>query len=286
MVQIVSSPAPAVSARTLIDGAPGDEISVADRGLQYGDGLFETIAVVAGRPCLWDRHLARLRAGCERLAMPLPDTDRLADEAASLSRGQERAVLKLIVTRGEGGRGYRAPKPARPCRILQLGPWPEYPEAWQSQGVRVRYCKMRLGHQPLLAGLKHLNRLEQVLARAEWDDPAVAEGLMLDLDGRVVEGTQTNLFAVTDGRLLTPPLDRCGVAGVVRHLVHDKASQLGMPVAEEALDPTRLAAADALFLTSSLAGLWPVRELDGRSYEPARLPPELAAAVLAAAFGP
>ena len=271
---------------TLIDGVPADLFPVGDRGLNYGDGLFETIAVVDGRPCLWDRHMARLRAGCDRLAIPSPDPDLLTAEARSLSHGHARAVLKVIVTRGEGGRGYRPPRPATPRRILRIAPWLDYPEGWRSQGVRVRYCQTRLGDQPLLAGLKHLNRLEQVLARAEWDEPDLAEGLMLDLDGRVIEGTQTNLFAIAGGRLLTPPLDRCGVAGVVRGLVIDLAAGLDLPVAEEPLDPARLERADALFLTSSLAPLWPVRELAGRSFDPAGVPRELAAAVLEAAFRP
>ena len=271
---------------TLIDGAPAATLPATDRGLHYGDGLFETLAVVDGRPCLWDRHVERLRHGSARLDIPCPDTDLLLDEALSLTRGRDRAVLKVIVTRGDGGRGYRPPRPATPRRVLRLSPWPDYPEAWGSAGVRVRYCGTRLGQQPLLAGLKHLNRLEQVLARAEWDEPDVAEGLMLDPDGQVIEGTQTNLFAIEGARLLTPPVDRCGVAGVVRALVLDLARGLGLPVAEEPLDPARLERAEALFLTSSLAPLWPVRELAGRRFDPARVHRELAGAVLAAAFRP
>ena len=271
---------------TLIDGVPADRIPVADRGLQYGDGLFETIAVVDGKPCLWDRHLARLREGCALLSIPPPPEDQLAAEALGLTRGMDRAVLKLILTRGEGGRGYRPPDPPLPRRILRRTPWPAYPDAWRSTGVRVRYCRTRLGHQPLLAGLKHLNRLEQVLARGEWNDPDIAEGLMLDLDGRVVEGTQTNLFVLQDGQLLTPALDRCGVAGVVRGLVLEAAWVLGFRVVEAALTPERLAAADALFLTSSLAGVWPVRELAGLPVDPDQVPAELRAGVLEAAFRP
>ena len=271
---------------TLIDGVPADRIPVADRGLQYGDGLFETIAVVDGKPCLWDRHLARLREGCALLSIPPPPEDQLAAEALGLTRGVDRAVLKLILTRGEGGRGYRPPDPPLPRRILRRTPWPAYPDAWRSTGVRVRYCRTRLGHQPLLAGLKHLNRLEQVLARGEWNDPDIAEGLMLDLDGRVVEGTQTNLFVLQDGQLLTPALDRCGVAGVVRGLVLEAAWVLGFRVVEAALTPERLAAADALFLTSSLAGVWPVRELAGLPVDPDQVPAELRAGVLEAAFRP
>jgi 4-amino-4-deoxychorismate lyase len=270
----------------LIDGVPADAIPVADRGLQYGDGLFETIAVVNGDPCLWGRHLARLRAGCARLAIPPPPDDQLTTEALRLTRGIDRAVLKVIVTRGDGGRGYRPAVTPKPRRILGLGPWPSHPDAWATQGVRVRYCRTRLSHQPLLAGLKHLNRLEQVLARAEWDDPAVPEGLMLDSDGLVVEGTQSNVFAVAGGRLLTPLLDQCGVAGVVRDLVLAQARALGLAVVEAALEPALIEAADALFLTSSLIGIWPVRELAGVSFDPDRVPPTLRAAVLAAAIRP
>lgn len=270
----------------LVDGVSADTIPAADRGLHYGDGLFETIAVVDGAPCLWDRHAARLHAGCARLAIPPPREDQLIAEALSLAQGVDRAVLKLIVTRGEGGRGYRPPHRPHPRRILRLTTWPAYPETWGSAGVRVRYCRTRLGHQPLLAGLKHLNRLEQVLARAEWSDPDIAEGLMLDLDGRVVEGTQTNLFALFDGRLLTPPIDRCGVAGVVRGLVLDSARALGLKAIEETIGPDRLARSDALFLTSSLAGMWPIRDLAGTAFEPDRIPQELRAAILAAAFRP
>jgi 4-amino-4-deoxychorismate lyase len=271
---------------TLIDGVDAATIPAADRGLQYGDGLFETIAVVDGIPRLWDRHLERLRAGCERLAIPMPPAAQLAEEAARLALGVDRAVLKLILTRGEGGRGYRPPDHPRPRRILRLFPWPDYPDAWRSAGVRVRYCDTRLGRQPRLAGVKHLNRLEQVLARAEWSDPDVAEGLMLDLDGQVVEGTQTNLFALLDGRLVTPPLDRCGVAGVVRQLVIESAPALGLEVVESALVPERVAAADGLFLTSSLAGIWPIRELAGVRMDPDRIPAQIRGHILEAAFRP
>ncbi len=255
---------------TLVDGTPADAIVVSDRGLQYGDGLFETIAVVDGRPCLWDRHVERLRAGCERLAIPMPPEHQLAEEAQRLARGVDRAVLKLILTRGEGGRGYRPPDSPRPRRIVRLTP----------------YCETRLGHQPLLAGLKHLNRLEQVLARAEWSDPDVAEGLMLDLDGRVVEGTQTNLFALLEGRLVTPPLNRCGVAGVVREVAIASAAAVGLEVVESVLLPEQVAAADGLFLTSSLAGIWPIRELAGRPMDPKGIPEELRTGILEAAFRP
>ena len=170
--------------------------------------------------------------------------------------------------------------------MLALHPWPEYPEAWRTGGVGVRWCATRLGVQPRLAGLKHLNRLEQVLARAEWDDPAVAEGLMLDLDGRAVSGTQSNLFVLHRGTLLTPPVDRCGVAGVARAVALETARACGVAVREARLSREDVTAADALFLTSSLIGVWPVRELDGAPRDPRAVPAALAARIVASVFEP
>jgi 4-amino-4-deoxychorismate lyase len=264
----------------LIDGRPGDAVPAADRGLQYGDGLFETIAVFSGRPCLWTAHLARLAEGCARLGIPLPDDELLAREAGQLCQGVERGVLKLLITRGTGGRGYRPPEAARPRRILSLHPWPDYPASAREQGVRVRWCDTPLGRNPALAGIKHCNRLEQVLARAEWRDPAIAEGLMCDTGGRVIAGTMSNLFVSRDGRLLTPVLDECGVAGVARGQLMAAAVELGMECRVVPLSRDQVNDADALLLSNSLIGVWPVAELDGCRLDPGRWPRELIGAVM------
>lgn len=266
--------------RSLIDGRPDDTVSVLDRGLQYGDGLFETIAVFAGQPCLWQSHIARLAAGCERLGFARPDADALRDDAAQLIQGCERAVLKVLVTRGQGGRGYRPPAPARPRRIVTLHEWPEYPEAFYEHGVRVRWCDTPLSVNSRLAGLKHCNRLDQVLARSEWDDPAVAEGLMCDESGQVIEGTMTNLFVFSNGALQTPTLDRCGVAGIARDQVLAAAQEQALPVSMASLDRQAVLNADAVFLTNALIGVWPVAELAGHTYDPIRWPRDLFARVV------
>lgn len=245
----------------LVDGVLLDRLPVADRGLQYGDGLFETLAVSDGRPCLWDRHLSRLQHGCQRLGFTMPAATELRRLAATMTAAAARGVLKIIVTRGSGGRGYRPPDTARPRHIMTLSPWPDWPPQWQAQGVRIRLCDTPVADSPAVAGLKHLGRLEQVLARAEWQDPAIAEGLMLDSGGNVIEGTQSNLFLERQGRLLTPPLTGSGVAGVVRGLVMELAAAAGSPVTEQALRLPALYAADALYLTNSLIGVWQVRAL-------------------------
>lgn len=251
----------------LINGEEAQVIDASDRGLHYGDGLFETVAVVDGQAPLWPRHMARLAEGCSRLGIPMPDSAKLAAEARRLYDGHQRAVLKLIITRGNGGRGYRPPRPGVPTRLVQIGPWPDYPTAHWHEGVRVRLCSTRLSSPSPLAGVKHLNRLEQVLARQEWYDSTIAEGLMLDADGFVVEGTMTNVFMVKDGRLVTPELSRCGVAGVMRALVLEVGTALGLDIEIGRIEIDDLLNAGEVFLTNSLIGLWPVQELAGRRFD-------------------
>jgi 4-amino-4-deoxychorismate lyase len=245
-----------------IDGRPGELLSVKDRGLAYGDGLFETIAVVGGKPSLLDRHLARLADGCARLDIVL-DLAQMRAEVLAFSKQLGTGVAKLIVTRGDGLRGYAPPQPAVPRRILQGSPKPVYPAANAEQGVRLFPCKTRLAEQPLLAGLKHLNRLEQVLARAEWQDAEHAEGLMLDTAGRVIEGVYSNLFLLKDGILSTPDLSRCGVAGVMRAELLAQAGSFAMRCEVRDISLDELLAADEVFLCNSLYGVWPVSGLQG-----------------------
>ena len=244
-----------------VNGEITGQVAVLDRGFQYGDGLFETIAVAGGRPEFWERHLRRLAHGCQRLGIPSPDPAILEVEAQDLCAGASRAILKLVVTRGTGGRGYAPPREATPTRILSLHPWPEFPPAWWRDGVCVRLCRARLGLNPGLAGLKHLNRLEQVLARAEWEEAEIAEGLMLDFRGRVIEGTRSNLFLIKEGRLITPALEESGVAGIIREVVLEIAEEWGMAVEIGELRPEELLDADEAFLTNSAIRLWPIRRI-------------------------
>lgn len=252
----------------LIDGQWRRSLPADDRGLQYGDGLFETMAVIDGVVRHEDLHLARLATGCRRLGIPAAVLAPLPAELARLARGQAQAVLKLIVTRGSGPRGYAPPAAPQPRRLLVRSPWPAWPTSHARRGVAVRVCRTRLASQPALAGLKHLNRLEQVLARAEWSGRRWQEGLMLDEAHRVVCGTMSNLFAVQAGRLSTPRVDRCGVAGVMRAVVWRQAAGDGLPCEETDLDLAAVAGADELFLTNALIGIWPVRRLGERLFRP------------------
>ncbi|MGC3873062.1 aminodeoxychorismate lyase [Halomonas sp. GXIMD04776] len=233
----------------------GDEtVPIDDRGFAYGDGLFETVLIRDGEPLLWPEHLERLARGCERLGIPMPTRETLDALPARAEPGLW--LLKIILTRGSGGRGYCPPASPEPRLYWQLSSFAPQGERWQ-EGVRVRLCELRLGLQPHLAGLKHLNRLENVLARQEWCDEGIVEGLLCDSDGALVEGTCMNLFWLRDGRLETPCLDRCGVAGTLR------AALLASQSIEEVSSPVEtLYAVDALWLGNSVQGLWPVTQLE------------------------
>lgn len=248
--------------KILVNGRECDVVAAQDRGLQYGDGLFETLAIRRGRPRLLAQHLERLAAGCARLGLPMPAGAILTREIEAVIEAPEQ-VAKVIVTRGPSGRGYRAPAQAHPTRIVAGFAAPQRRDAARD-GIRVRTCHTRLGHSPALAGLKHLGRLEQVLARSEWHDPDVAEGLMLDVAGHVVCGTQSNLFVLRDGVMLTPVLDLAGVAGVMRRTVLRWAGERCMVARETALRPRDLHDAEEVFLTNALVGAWEVAQIDGR----------------------
>ncbi|MDN5924842.1 MAG: aminodeoxychorismate lyase [Xanthomonadales bacterium] len=245
--------------RLRINGQPGQGVAADDRGLCYGDGLFETLYLHDGCAPLWPRHMTRLAEGCRRLNLPTPDPERLWREVLAASAGLVAAVVKVTWTRGSGQRGYAAPEPVQPTLIVSAAAPTPWPEDWYHAGIRMHLCRTRLAIQPLLAGMKHLNRLEQVLARSEWQDQTVAEGLMLDLQERVVSATASNVFAVDGNTLRTPPVERCGVAGVARAEL--LARWPDTVVADLSLED--LFAADALFITSAVRGIVPVRELAG-----------------------
>jgi 4-amino-4-deoxychorismate lyase len=251
-----------------INGEPGDSIPVADRGLHYGDGLFETLAVKAGHIALLDFHMERLHEGCRRLHLRVPAESILRAELMSAASGQATAVLKLIVTRGATGRSYQFTGDAQVNRILTRYAWPDYPVEFGEQGIHLRICDTHLGHNKRLAGIKHLNRLEQVLARSEWSEiDRVQEGLMLDGEGSVIEGTMSNVFAWLDhGVLATPDLRLCGVAGVMRRHLLEKAKQAGVALRVANLALTEFMQAQEIFVCNSLIGVWPVASIGHWKY--------------------
>ncbi len=253
--------------RSWVDGREAREVALVDRGLQYGDGLFETLACLPAGVRFPQLHLKRLAAGCERLGIPVPQARLVREELALAARGGTPAVLKLIVTRGPAAvRGYGVSGHEQPTRILLRYPW--RPPPVTMPGIRVRLGTLQFGENPYLAGLKHLNRLEQVLARGEWSDPDIAESLHCSSSGALVSGTSSNVFLVRGGQLVTPRLDRCGVAGIMREVVGQAAAGLGLDFRQCPLELNDVHAAEEIFLTNALTGIRPVRQIEGRALGP------------------
>ena len=247
-----------MSARVLREGRVRLWLEPEDRGLAYGDGVFETLLVHQGQPVWWQEHWARLRRGAGVLGLPLPDEAEVRRECAALVAESARAVLKIILTRGSGGRGYQSPPTPVPTVVLSSHPAPD-PTA---RALTLRWARTTLAIQPALAGIKHLNRLEQVLARREWDDPGIDEALMCDGEDRVVSATSANLFALVGGRWLTPSVQRCGIAGIAREWI--LANVPGAAVAD--LAAAEVSHAEALLLCNSVRGILPVRRLGMREW--------------------
>jgi 4-amino-4-deoxychorismate lyase len=248
-----------------VNGDAGGTLSPLERGLHYGDGLFETIACVGGRARLLALHLERLAQGCARLGIAPQNPQTLRAEIARAAGEAPRAIVKLLLTRGPArARGYRPSGAERPTRITLRYRCEQEDPRLAHEGVAVRSAALRLAENPALAGLKHCNRLEQVLARREWSDPGIAEALMFSSSDRLVSGTMSNVFVVQGARLRTPRLDRCGVAGVMRRAVLREAARAGIEAEEAWLDAGDLARATEIFLTNALIGVRPVCELDGR----------------------
>ncbi|HUW97483.1 MAG TPA: aminodeoxychorismate lyase [Acidiferrobacter sp.] len=246
----------------LINGRPDERVGVANRGLQYGDGLFETIAIQDGRLLLWSQHLDRLAIGASRLGLAAINRALLTAEATELAVGIQLGILKLMLVREASGRGYR-PSSQEVDRILALWPWPA--RGVSAEGVDVMWCRTRLARQPQLAGIKHLNRLEQVLGQQELGS-GHGEGLMQDTDGWVIAGTMSNVFLGERGALITPSLDYAGVAGVMRARVMDCAADLGIRVTIDGITRAHVLRADEIFLTNSVLGVCAVRSLPEREY--------------------
>jgi 4-amino-4-deoxychorismate lyase len=237
------------------------QVSSDDRGLSYGDGLFETMRMAAGGIPLWTRHRARLLEGAQRLAIDVPLAELDAAVAQQCAQGGN-AIIKLLLTRGRGGRGYSAPAEPAPTLLLQRHPLSLPPVERYSDGLSVGICDLHLASQPALAGMKHLNRLEQVLARRQVDSSGWQEGLLLGAAEEPLELTAMNLFARFGEQLWTPDLSQAGVAGVMRsHILETLAPALGLSVQVSSLELSQLQRADELFACNSVAGVVPIRKL-------------------------
>ena len=238
----------------IVNGIAEGSIDANDRGFTYGDGVFRTFLLRDGHIPHWPRHYRKLAADCTALNLACPRQDELEADIAQIRARQRDGVVRITVTRGVAERGYRYSDNLFITRAVAWSASKPAPKA----GIRARWCNLRLAIQPALAGIKHLNRLENVLARTEWHDPQIAEGLLCDARGRVIGGTMSNLFLLHKDVLVTPALDGSGVAGVTREIIMEsaRAEKFAVNVAE--VTPDMVNEAEAVFLVNSVIGVWPV----------------------------
>ena len=243
----------------LVNGEPAQNISIEDRGLLYGDGLFETILCDLGKPVLLDLHCQRLQQGCERLHIPVPDMNLLRQEIDTVAACED-CVIKVIITRGVRTRGYRFDHhDTSTSRIVYKSPCPQIPEEYYQHGIELGVSEFRLADNEILAGLKHLNRLEQVMACYEWP-PECAELLMLNHQGQVIEGTMSNIFIQSADGWKTPILKNSGINGVLREWILANASQLNIECSQQTLSLDDIKQAQSIFVCNSVIGVWPVKQ--------------------------
>ena len=247
----------------LVDGEISAYVPSNDRGLLYGDGVFETIAVLRGMPRFWQLHMDRLAIGCDKLGLQAVPQSVLLREVQTVSAGEAACVVKIIITRGSSGRGYTTEPGAPARRIVSAHPWPQDIARQAQFGMRARICDLRLGTQPALAGIKHLNRLEQVLARSEWSDPSVEEGILLDTEDNVVSGISGNLFLIYNERLFTPRMDRNGVRGVTRAAI---LQAFGPRCEQRRIHLDMLAEAHEVFVCNAIRGVRPILRIGHWEY--------------------
>jgi 4-amino-4-deoxychorismate lyase len=255
----------------VINGSVSAAVDARDRGLAYGDGVFRTLRVRGGRPETWPLHYAKLAQDCHALQIACPEKALLENELFLALGTEQDCIAKIIVTRGAGKRGYAIDGTESSTRIVQTSPLPAFPARYEEEGVRVHLCETRLCSQPRLAGVKHLNRLENVLARMEWNDPGIAEGLLFDHDGNLIEGTMTNVLLRTGTKLFTPDLSRCGVAGVTRDRIIAAAGSMGLSATVRNISLGMVQAAEEVLLCNSVIGVWHVRECGSMRWAPGAL---------------
>lgn len=246
---------------TLVNGQFQDSLPVSDRGLQYGDGVWETLLISSSHIVLLDAHLKRLQWGCNRLKITGLDETVLRQEISLISKDISDCILKIIITRGSGGRGYSAQGLNSPTRILSLHTIPERIDYYRNSGINIQYCTTQLSHNPHLSGFKTLNCLEQVLARSELTND-YQEGLVSDIQGNIIEGTMSNLFLIVGDQVITPLLTQCGIQGIMRAYIMSLLAKENIELVERNVSVGDINHAKRIFFTNSVIGLWFVNNID------------------------
>ncbi len=244
----------------LINGEYQSHLPANDRSIQFGDGCFTTARITAGEVRFLSQHIARLQQACQRLAIPFTQWQILETEMSEMARSHNTAVLKVIISRGSGGRGYNPAQCEYPVRILSVSGFPSFYTEWKTNGITLGLSSVQMGINPSLAGIKHLNRLEQVLIRAELEQTNQHEAIVLDSDGMMVECCAANLFWREGDSVYTPYVNRSGVNGTMRQHIMAELAQQGRVVHQVRAKPDALLHADEAFICNALMPIIPVRQ--------------------------
>ncbi len=246
----------------LINGKKQSKLSVFDRSVQFGDGLFETCVVKDRKILFWSEHFSRLERGRKKLKINEVGSGQwLKDIAKAISISKlDNAVVKIILSRGESLRGYGFDEKITPTRIVIISSLPEkVPDEYA-----LTLCKSGYATNQILSGIKHCNRLEQVLARS---DMSADECIMLDENGHVISTTQANIFAIKSNVILTPALDECGIEGTRREVILKIARELGMQVDVCSLSVSELLESDEVFIANSVIGIKSVSKINQQQFD-------------------
>jgi 4-amino-4-deoxychorismate lyase len=251
---------------SIVNGKFSDLISAADRGLNYGDGVFTTLLVRAGQPIHFEEHQHRLEQGCHRLGITPPDWMAMAEQVSNLAQNQSLAVLKVVVTRGVGGRGYSPTGATNTSVVVSRHNYPSQYNEWQN-GIELGVAETRCAVFPSLAGLKHLNRLDNVLIKQEIDERRLVDAVVLDADEMLVSASAANLFWYKDSCWYTPSVERAGIAGITRNRVlsYFVDNDIDCKIVRECLD--KLLSAEHIFICNTLMGLVPVIKINQQQFK-------------------
>lgn len=263
---------------SLVNNIFTDQISVYDRGLSYGDGFFETMFwknapnTSTNKVEFWDRHIMRIKDSCNLLNIKFPQEEMLFKyKEKILSKAQENkyksGVLKIIITRGVGGRGYKYEENMTPTIIFQVSPKPSLSKIIYKNGVDVIFCKKSITRNENLSGYKHLNRLDSVLSRSEWNDPKIFEGIFLDKRENIIEGTMTNIFMLKKNTIYTPSINDSGIKGIMRQIVIEKCKNFFDEIVIDKIPKKEFLSSDSIFLTNSILKILPIRKIENLEFK-------------------
>ena len=251
-----------------INGKLTNKISIEDRAVQYGDGVFETIAAKDRSLAFWKEHYQRLNKGCKILKIKCPSELFLRKEINKFIKKtkKNKFILKIIISRGIGGRGYNPPRNSKPTRILGIYDWPNYLEKNFTKGIMMDVCKTRISAQPFLSQIKHLNRLEQIIARSEWQNKSISESIMLDLNDNVIEGTMSNIFGIKKNIFYTPIIENSGVEGIMRGVILKLLKKNKKKYVIKKITLKEFLKFDEVFVCNSIFGIWPVIKVSKKKF--------------------